>query len=278
MLRSLKLPQGLLGEPAKLAIGGQAKMARPGAIEGYLQGLHVRPETWVNAAAQAGLEGNCHARVIEKAPCSAPKTGRPGTWRQRNLTLRPWLAYVAHVSRLRLLLCCSLMSVSCGYSLHQAASMPLGVRRVFVPQAYDSSPTFAAASVLTESFRERIASSPVVEDVPAPQAEAVLELTLESVSDNLSPTLAVAAGQPAPPPKFGLRMVGKLRMFDHHGKVVWQSESVAVNEDYLAGAPSSSLVGNEAVLRGTEDNRRRALERAATALAGELYGRLVEGF
>lgn len=162
--------------------------------------------------------------------------------------------------------------------MSQAASMPLGARRVFVPQALDSTPTFGAAATLTRAFRQQIAESPIVHESAAAEADAVLELSIDSVRDSLELSAAPTVGVVASVPKYSLIMSGTLRMFDSSGKVVWQSPTATVGDDYLTGVSSGGASGGEAVMTGTENNRRRALERVSEKLARELYGLMVEGF
>ena len=157
--------------------------------------------------------------------------------------------------------------------------MPQGVRTVYVPEAHDSTPTFGAAATLTRVFRELIAGSPAVFDAPAPQAEAVVELSIDSVGDAAGVTGVAPPGQAAPIAKYAVSMVGSLRMFDRDASIIWQSGPVSVGEDYLAGLTDDPRpTASERVLSGTENNRRRAVERAAERLARELYARMVEGF
>lgn len=190
--------------------------------------------------------------------------------------------YVSSIRRLALVLCLPTLCVfaSCGYSTRQAESMPGGYRRVYVPNAIDAGFDVGSANTLTRVFRALVQGSTVIEHVSAKDAEIVAELKIENTTDapgvsgNPAP---LAPGQTASyaVPKFAMVMAGTLRLYDASGGIVWQSGSVSVSEDYLSGQTQDNT---NAVLRVTEDNRRRALERCADDLARLLYTKMLESF
>jgi hypothetical protein len=148
--------------------------------------------------------------------------------------------------------------------------MPGGYRKVYVPNALDAAFDVGPANTLTRVFRQLVQASTVVTHVSAKEAEVVAELKLENTSD--APGVSgVTVGTTYAVPKFALAMTGSLRLYDASGSIIWQSGNVTVSEDYLSGE-------GDAVLRVTEDNRRRALERCADDLARLLYTKMMENF
>lgn len=171
---------------------------------------------------------------------------------------------------------------SCGYSTRQAESMPGGYRRVYVPNAIDAAFDVGSANTLTRVFRQLVQGSTVIEHTSAKQAEVVAELKIENTADapgvsgNAAPVTASAGGVASyAVPKFSLAMSGTLRLYDASGSSIWFSGPLSVYEDYLSGQTPDNP---DAVLRVTEDNRRRALERCADALARALYTKMLENF
>jgi Lipopolysaccharide-assembly len=172
--------------------------------------------------------------------------------------------------------------VSCGYSTSQAQRVANGYTKVYVNQAMDNTADVGAASTLTRVLRHRVDLSRVSRLAELNEAEVVLEARIDGASDVLG-AVVTGAGQTPTVPKYTLAMRGSARLIDKNAKVVWQSGSVSVEEDYLSGLPicgskNCGAGASEGALPATESNRRRALERAAEQLANELYTRLMEGF
>jgi hypothetical protein len=172
---------------------------------------------------------------------------------------------------------------ACGYSTSQAEAMPKGFRKVYVNQAMDNTTDVGLAATLTRVLRERIDTSKAATLVSLGDAEVVLEARIDSASDYLSTAINTDPKSTAPAvPKYVLGMVGSVRLIDKNAQIVWSSGPVRVEEDYLSGqlgcpgGCSQALAEN--AIPATESNRRRALDRAAEALANQLYSRLVENF
>ncbi len=152
--------------------------------------------------------------------------------------------------------------------------MPGGFRRVYVPQALDASFDVGPALTVTRVFRSLVQASTVAVHVSsAKDAEVVAELKIENTADALGVTGAPAPNQSYTVTQFALTMAGTLRLYDAGGAIVWQTGAVPVTEYYLAGQ-----AGGSEALQQTENNRRRALDRAAENLARELYKKMVESF
>jgi len=166
---------------------------------------------------------------------------------------------------------------SCGYSLSQTEHMPGGYQRIFVTQASDTSSEVGPAGTLTRIMRQRIQTSRTVKLVSRTNAEIVLEPSIDNVADQTAvgpdPTKSYSVQ------KFTVVMAGTMRAIDADAKVVWQSPSISIAEDYLLSAQAAQTQAQrETALPVTESNRRRALERAAERLANELYSKLMENF
>lgn len=168
----------------------------------------------------------------------------------------------------------------CGYTVAGVEKAPNGVTKIYVNQAMDNALDVGPAATLTRALRQRIDASHAVRLVPLVDAEAVFEARIDSAADSQSP---LATGGAPTTPKYSMNMTGSARLIDNKGEVVWRSGPVSVYEDYASGLPACtpgpcapSIIENTIPM--TESNRRRALERAAEALAQELYTRLMEGF
>src|SRR5262249_36390684 len=156
---------------------------------------------------------------------------------------------------------------------------PSGMHRLFVNQAMDNGKDVAVAATVTRFLRQRIGASNAATLVPLADAEGVVEARIDSTFDAPAIGGAVAVPGPVSPtaPAFYVTLNGSIRLIDRDARVVW-SGSTAVSENYLAGLADPQCGGaagcgrgvNEAALGVTESNRRRALERAAEALANEL--------